>query len=174
MNSNSSSGIVVASVWLALLLYPFGLAGLRPGLSRGRARLARWLFSLGALLFTVHAISAFFVHYELSHTVALRDTARQTLELTGIESGAGLYLNYLFALLWWIEAVWWQTSPKTYRSRPPALSAVVHGFFLFMIVNGGVVFVAWPRRALGFVVLALCGYALWFRTRQPEAESVAP
>ena len=153
------------TAWLALCLYPFGLAGASPRVAPEPSRKASLLFLLGGVSFLTHAVLAFVVHYDLSHAVAFEETARQTEELTGFASGSGLYLNYLFVVVWWAEILWWQSFPKKYRSRPSWITVVVHGFFLFMIVNGAVIFVPWPRRAVGLGVLVLCAFALWFRVR---------
>ena len=96
------------------------------------------------------------MHYGLSHAVAAREVARQTDELVGVRSSVGLYLNYLFSLLWWVECSWWLLRPQSYRTRSHTVTAAVHGFFLFMIVNGAVVFVAWPRRLFGLALVLAC------------------
>lgn len=162
---------VDATAWLALLLYPavfFGSAG--DGLA---GRLPFRLFTLGAAVFTAHVVLAFVVHYQISHQVALEEVARQTESLTGVSTGFGLYLNYLFSALWILEASWWWASPATYAARPVALTAAIHGFFLFMIVNGAVVFVPWPRRALGLAILLVCLTAVGRRLRGRSTERAA-
>lgn len=166
-----SAWVVEASAWLALLLYPFGLRGAGRSLSEPAVRRARLLFSFGGLVFLLHVVTAIWIHHGMSHSVAFEYTARRTEQLTGIASGFGLYLNYLFAVLWCAEIVWWHSAVVSYRSRATAISAGIHGFFLFMIANGAVVFVPWPRRALGILVLVLCGLALWLRSRSAISDS---
>ncbi len=156
--------LVVASAWLSLLLLPAGLLGPATLGERGATR-ARRLFTLGGLVFGVHVVAAFAVHYDLSHGVALRETARRTEELVGVSAGAGLYFNYAFAALWGVEAAWWNFAPRSYAARSAGATWLVRAFFLFMVANGAVVFVPWPRRALGLLVLGACTAAVGARLR---------
>ena len=55
----------------------------------------------------MHVAAAFHYYYEWSHAVGLAETARQTEELTGMASGSGLYLNYLFTLVWLADGIYW-------------------------------------------------------------------
>ncbi|MEM9596559.1 MAG: hypothetical protein AAGD06_19990 [Acidobacteriota bacterium] len=145
--------VVYLSVWGALLCYPAAAVGRgtrRPGVQRQ----ARWVWTAGGVLFWIHVASAFAAFYGGSHAVALEVTAQRTLETTGVDSGVGLYLNYAFALLWGIEAAWWWRRPESYLRRPSAVFLCLHGFFLFMLVNGAVIFVPGPRRWLGALVTA--------------------
>lgn len=162
---------VDATAWLALLLYPavhVGAPGKEP---TSPFTWPRRLFTLGAAIFAVHVALAFVVHYDVSHQVALNEVARQTEALTGVATGFGLYLNYLFAALWVAEAGWWSVAPTSYASRPTTLTAAIHGFFLFMIVNGAIVFVPWPRRALGCAILLICLLAIGRRLSGRPAEA---
>jgi hypothetical protein len=118
-----------------------------------RASAAAWLLSVlnwrrpwaraawtGALaLYLLHVVLAFACFYQWSHAVALRETARQTRELFGVDSGSGLYLNYLLTLVWTLDAAWWWRNPAGYRSRPRALTISVHAFLAFMFVNASLV-----------------------------------
>ncbi len=146
--------VVRTSVWLAVLCYPAGPAG----------RLySSWLFRLvwtvGCLAFLLHVLSSFHVHYGWSHAVALRETARQTAELTGRAVGAGLYANYLFATLWVLDAAWWWRDKASHHGRAAWIDVGLHAFLLFILFNGTVVFARGPVRWLGLTV-TLAGAAL--------------
>src|SRR5262245_14058765 len=99
-------GLTRGTAWLALSLYAGGdLARAFGGGQRGRAW-SRCLVSLGCVVFGAHVICAFQFHHHWSHAAAYADTARQTAELTGWKWGGGLYINYLFALVWLGEVIW--------------------------------------------------------------------
>jgi len=112
------------------------------------ARPARILHSLGCLLFLAHVIAAFDVFHHWSHTDAYLETARQTRELTGYDTGIGLWLNYLFTLLWLVDAcLWWRiASPSRTITR---LRIAIHAFMLFIIFNATAVFESGIIRWLG-------------------------
>ena len=149
--------IVRGSVWFALLCYPAGpwAVALR---SPGARRTARVVWALGCLAFIVHTISSFAVFYDWSHRVALTETARQVEELTGTASGGGLYLNYLFGLLWCVDVVRRLRAGGDSDVRPRWPWLLFHGFFLFMIFNATVVFEDGATRVMGGAV-TLAGVA---------------
>ena len=144
------------AIWLALSLYASSQVA-RP------SRTGRWLSAAGCALFAVHVVLAFAVHYGWSHGTALRETAAQTEALTGVRTGSGLYVNYLFGLIWLAELWWWTRAETSYRTRPAWVEITVRVFFLFMIVNGAVVFVGWPQRWLGLALVGALLYA-WRRS----------
>lgn len=149
------------SVWLAIACFPAGALGqalARWGSPEG-TRLARWVWTLGAVAFMVHVAAAFHLVYGWSHSAALQETARQTAELTGWRSGAGLYLNYLFLALWLFEVGWWWVRPAGYARRPPAVALGAQAFQVFMVLNGAVVFGHGPVRWLGSIA-TLCTLAI--------------
>lgn len=150
------------TVWLALSLY------VAAELVKARwPQAARWLMTLGCAAFLGHVACAFHFHHGWSHAAAYRDTARQTAELVGWNSGAGLYVNYLFALVWIGEAGWvW-----TRRARPKWITWTIRGFFWFMIFNGAVVFVHGPMRGLGIVLCAALALRWSISTPIPSARS---
>ena len=154
------------TIWMALACYSVsvGLGLLRP--ERGR-RWARYFWTSGLAFFLVHVTAAFHYYYDWSHTVGINETARQTRELTGVDSGSGLYLNYLFSLVWLSDGVyWWVVGVNRYASRPRWVSGTVHGFFIFMIVNGAVVFVKGPTRWIGCALLVGLAAAWLYRQRK--------
>lgn len=126
-----------------------------------------WL--LGAAAFAVHAMCAFHFFYGWSHSFAIAETARQTKELTGFDSGSGLYLNYLFGILWLADAVWWLRVGDRYLSRPRWLTLSLHGFFWFMIVNGAIVFGSGAVRYYGVSLMGLMLVAIRRSSRRLSA-----
>ena len=158
-----------AWVWLALLGYGISTIVL---LLRRETRLARWVWGLAAIAFVVHVACAFHFFHSWSHEAAFVETARQTKELTGFDSGSGLYLNYVFTLIWIADAVWWYVvGDARYLLRSKWLVVALHGFFLFMIVNGTIVFGRGPVRAFGAVLVAAIGVAISYRLRSKSANA---
>ncbi len=137
------------TVRLALACY-FLAVGMRLT-GRGAARrtaIACGIYTAGCLLFLIHVAAAFEVFHHWSHRDALEETARQTQELTGIRAGIGLWLNYLFTLLWCVDVgCWWRTrnAPWPVSRRTLAL----HAFMLFMIFNATAIFETGAIRWLG-------------------------
>lgn len=145
------------TIWLALAGYLAGpISALLGRAHPGWQRRARILYSFGLGFFLAHVALAFHVYYGWSHRVAYFETARQTLEATGRDSGSGIYLNYLFTLLWSFDvADWWRRGAVGFRRRPPWVDLALHGFFLFMAFNATVVFETGPVRWAGVAASVL-------------------
>jgi len=158
--------LLYASAWVSLVAW--ATAEWR----RARApRAARLAFTLGFVALVLHSLAAFHARYGGSHALALADTARQTERATGRALGAGLYVNYGFLALWAVEVLLWWRAPASYRARPRALAWSVRVAFVFMFVNGAIVFAGGPVRALGVAcVLAVLG--AWYRDRGVEGADV--
>jgi len=127
---------------------------------------SRVFWTAGALLALLHSAAAFVVFYEGSHETARAETMRQTAELTGLEFSGGIYVNYLFLLVWLADAAWWWVAPASYKARPRALALAVRGFIFFVIVNGAVVFADGWARVVGLVALILAGSGTLHRRRR--------
>lgn len=124
----------------------------------------RAFWSLAAALMLVHSVAAFGTIYGWSHEIAVAATARQTRDLTGFDSGSGIYVNYAFLLIWLADAVWWWQAPARYAARPVWLSRFVHGFVWFMFLNGAVIFAdGWMRTIGGAAVLTV--FVAWIARR---------
>src|SRR6266516_2367279 len=93
-------------VWIGLTLYVASELSSALGRQRERISISWWLNAAGCVFFLGHVGSAFRYFYNWSHATAYADTARQSKELTGWDSGAGIYLNYFFALVWFSELIW--------------------------------------------------------------------
>ena len=154
-----------ATVWVTLGGYFIGEAARL--VSRGRPRwerLARLAWTAGALSLLAHTAFAFHYYHAWSHSAAYRETARQTAEVTGMDWGGGLFINYALIAAWLIDVVWWWRGLDVYRRCPKFWAAAWHGFLFFIIFNATVVFKTGPLRWIG---LALCAtlILLWWRSR---------
>ena len=109
----------------------------------------RVLWTLGCLLFLAHTACAFHFYHGWSHARAVADTARQTRDLLGWEVGAGVYFNYLFAVVWMFDAGWWWISATSYGRRPQWVSIAVQAYLFFIAINGAIVFASGATRWIG-------------------------
>lgn len=155
--------VLKLSIWIALLAW---LAGpVSALLGRGdarRQRTARALWTLGCVAYLAHVAAAFHLVHGWSHTAAFDATARDTAAATGVESGFGLWLNYLFTALWVADSVsWWWLGTQSYRRRPRWLEGGIYGFMIFMAFNATVVFEGGWVRVFGILgTLLLAGLLL--------------
>jgi hypothetical protein len=132
------------------------------------ARLECLVWTAGCCLFLLHVWAAFQFRHGWSHADAYRHTAEQTAALTGWHWGGGLYLNYLFTLLWLLDvAADWRTHVVG-RAAYPRLQVVLRGFLAFIVVNATLVFGP-PGWWFVAAVLALALlYVRWSRRPQPQ------
>ena len=96
---------------------------------------------------------------------AIAHTARQTAALTGLNWGGGLYVNYAFIALWVGDAMLWWRDRSSYERRSAAWRDALLAIFVFMFVNGGIVFAHGPARAVGLIAV---GVVLWARLGKSE------
>ena len=153
------SGALYVTIWLALVCFVAAESGKRFAVRR--RVLPRWttpVSALGIALLLTHIALAFHVKYDWNHAVAVRETARQTSATFGLDWGGGVYINYLFALVWAIDSWWWHTHPAEAAARPAALRWALRIFYLTIVFNGAVVFVPGLHRWLG---AALTLWLIW-------------
>ena len=155
-----------ATIWLSVLAWAASEVMRRAPADRRDA--ARVMFTAGAVLLVIHTILAFQIAHAWSHRAAFAETARRTELMTGVASGAGLYLNYAFLVVWLIETAWWWLQPRGYVHRARAIDLSVFAFFVFMFVNGAVVFASSPMRIGGAVAVAA---AVLARVAVPRSRS---
>jgi hypothetical protein len=153
-------------------------------LTTHKPKLARAIWTAGCGLFVVHVACAFHFYHHWSHLAAWQKTADETRLILGVAFGDGIYFSYLFLLLWVADVVWlWSfRGPAMFgslhfrsarsatgvpplpagRRRTPTWRLAVHGFLLFIAVNGAIIFEAGATRTVGVpVVLGLAGLAVW-------------
>lgn len=133
---------------------------------QARARLA---WTIGCLGLITHLIFAFHFYHHWSQESALRETARQTAEVTGNNWGGGLFINYAFLAAWVADVVWWWRGLESYQQRHWLITATWHFVLIFMVFNATVVFKTGAVRWIG---IALCSLLLsvWLisHKRQPQ------
>jgi hypothetical protein len=159
--------------WAAAAFFAYLVAvalQLRPASAPAHTGRTRLAWTLAFLLLIIHVLCAFqFVHH-WSHADAYEATARQTAELTGFNSGTGLWVNYALIAVWLFDLVWWWAAPTSHRSRPRLITVSLHTFLAFIWFNATVVFGHGPIRWLGLAawvaLLFLC-----LRSRRPSQKS---
>lgn len=150
------------TIWGALALFAAGEVG-RSGRRVVPAPWA-WRTSLaGLLLASTHFLLAFDVRHDWSHASAVRDTARQTAAVYGLDWGGGVYVNYAFLGVWALDL--WRWHVRTRRGTPRARfpTWLARAFYFTVILNGAVIFAAGWRRGLGAALVAALVAAWWPR-----------
>jgi hypothetical protein len=123
------------------------------------------IWTLGCVLTWVHIAVAFHLGHGWSHEAAWEHTR----QVGGY--GAGIFVNYTFALVWLADVVWAWASPTSYVRRPQWLNWTIHGFLAFVVFNAAVVFGGWEMRRLfatffGFGLLLVLFVERIIRIRQ--------
>jgi hypothetical protein len=171
------------TIRLALVCYVLYIASCLTATDRSWRRWPRALATLGCGLFLVHVAAAFHFFHHWSHQAAWQQTADETKLLLGVPFGAGIYFSYLFLVLWLLDVAWmWTfgspvvTSParatgvpsrRDAEAKTPRWRLLVHGFLLFIAVNGALVFESGVTRWVGIpmtLALAVLG-CRWLATR---------
>lgn len=161
-------GVLLTSwtIRLALACYVAYLAGWLLVSNRGNwgaswRAIARWLWTLGCLLFVAHVVCAFQFYHGWSHADAFEKTASETEQLLGVRFGEGIYFSYLFLILWVIDvvAMWKWRSPTVQSPRPmvAAMHWLLHAYLFFIAFNGAIVFESGPTRWAGIAACLVLG-----------------
>jgi hypothetical protein len=129
---------------------------------------ARLFYTAASVLAIIHALAAFHFTYGWSQSAAIADTARQTAALSGLAWGGGLFVNYVFLALWLADVTCWWISPSLRARRPLILERTRLTLFIFMFVNGAVVFAGMAGRIVGVPAIGAIGLA-WVRANRHEA-----
>lgn len=114
----------------------------------GRGALARLCWSLAWLAYLVHLAMAFHHYHGWSHAHAVEHTR----EVSGV--GEGIFVSHLFTLLWSGDVLFWWLRPARYAARPRWIDVLLHGFMVFVIFNGTVVYETGLIRWLGLLMFA--------------------
>ena len=154
------------TAFLAFAGYVLALASCR-GRSRRAGPSGSGWWSLGLVAFLAHLASAFHFEHAWSHARALAATAAQTAEVTGVETGFGLYLNYAFALAWLADTAWRGLAKRSHENRPAWVGAALQCFMALMWFNATVVFGSPWGQLTGWA--AVFGLGSWFMLQRRQA-----
>lgn len=156
-------------MWLATAAWAVGEVGVRrsPRGDRG----ARIAWTIGVVFAILHAVLVFHYVHGWSHGAAALDTMRQGEERLGVGWSGGIYVNYAFIAIWALDAGWWWLAAPSRAARARGLEVARFAFFVFMFVNGAIVFAAGAGRWLGVacVAAAVLGGPIW-RAPRPAAD----
>ncbi len=143
----------------AMVFYVFGLA------SFGWRR-AAW--TAGCALYLLHVIAAFAFFHNWSHDEAYAFTAEQSAAVAGLRWGGGLFVNYLFTVVWVGDVGWRWLSPASHRNQPRWLTWTVHGFLGFIAFNATVVFASGFSRWFGIAACVLLSVPRLRQNHSPQ------
>lgn len=166
--------ITIWTIRVAIALYGAATASLLLADGRSAWRMAaRWLWTAGCGIYVIHVLVAFHVYHHWSHTAVLEHTARRVGEVIGTPFGEGVYVSYLFTILWVVDcADWWRAGLERYAARPRWLTCLLHGFFAFIVFNGTVVFEQGPIRWFGGGLFAVLAVLLAWRLARTKGREI--
>jgi hypothetical protein len=158
-----------AGVWPFSRISPRYPAGPLSWADRVRlGKFGRFAYTLACLGCLFHIAIAFHLGHGWSHRAAFEHTE----QLSGF--GPGIYVNYLFALVWVADVAWAWVAFDHYVRRPGWVRWAVQGFMGFVVFNAAVVFGSGEMRWVSLVVLAIPAlwvlYA-WWQTRPLSARN---
>ena len=108
------------------------------------------LWSIGAAFATFHTATALHAFHGGSLTEAFESTALRTEEMFGMRVGWGVYVNYLFVAVWWLDTLYrWRYRSSHYRPMEIAVDC----FLIAISFFGAVVFATGPIRYLGIATI---------------------
>ena len=120
-------------------------------------RMIAWLWRSGALFAIAHSVGSLMTFHHGSQAAALESTAAQTEQLLGFRFGAGLYVNYLFVVVWLADAALRLIAPSRYALLPTWYRTLVIGFLVFIAINGAIVFKTGWIRMVGIGCVCMLG-----------------
>src|SRR5262245_41197379 len=116
----------------------------------------RVVWTLACLLCLLHIATAFHLAHGWSHEAAWEHTK----QVSGY--GDGIYVIYLFTLVWLADVIWAWVAFDSYLSRPRWLSWTIHGFLAFVVFNAVVVFGSNLARSITFLLAFLVSLGVTF------------
>lgn len=123
--------------------------------SASRDRLARAIWTMGLALALLHVVVAFQFVYKWNHEAAISATVQQAADRFGQGWRGGIYVNYVFLLIWCADVCWWWIAPASHASRALGLEVARVAVFLFMFINGAVVFATGVGRLVGVAAVTV-------------------
>lgn len=163
----SGALITRGTIWLALLCYVVAIA-LQTKINSRLALYARLIWLAGCVFFVMHVAAAFYFFHHWSHALAQDHTRIETVQRTGLDSGSGIYFNYLLGAMWLADCAGWPLRGRHFHESHPKWRVALHVFFLFMIFNGTVMFGHGWARPAGAILCTLALSGLILRAKFPS------
>jgi hypothetical protein len=123
-------------------------------------RLARTCWTSAWLTYLIHLAMAFHYAHGWSHAEAMSHTEA----VSGF--GPGIFVSHLFTLVWTLDVLSWWLQPEWYATRSIWIDRILHGFMLFVVFNGTVVFEQGLIRWAGALMFAWLGALALLRLRR--------
>ena len=139
---------------------------LRVGVELRGRKFELWIapiWTVGFCFFLVHLFFVFDAFHDWSHSAAVEFTAEETQRIVGIRRGEGVWVNYVFAVVWLLDCgrLWVGRSREGPRKR--GVDLAVHTFFAVMMFSATVVF--GPAVYLGLAPLVACFWFVCWKSR---------
>lgn len=156
MDDTWGSFLIAWTARLTVFGYLVRIAGERFPLRIGEPA-RRWAWTLGGLTCVAHIVCTFEFAHDWSHTAAWNHTDLRMRELLGWGWGGGVWVNYVFTLVWLADIAWWWNDPTGHRTKHRWWHVALHTLFGVVIFNATVVFgpTFWIAIAVSFVALMM-------------------
>lgn len=153
---------VLVPVWVSLAAWWIGAVA-RFGESETARRWYSWCWLIGSTAMWVHILGSYVVVHDWSHAAAIEATADESQRVTGIRAGWGVYVNFVFAILWSTYSVMLVRR----RHVPPRVDPLVFWFLAAMVSMSTIVFEQGWIRWIGIAAISTLVY-LAARRRKPK------
>ena len=137
-----------STIWISLAFFVAGQHGYR------LARLPGWVHAanaIGLALCVIHIALAMGSVHGWRQAAAIEATAIQTESVYGLRWGGGVFVNYLFVVVWALEA-WWRTRTRAFADSRFA-RWLLRTFYAVVVFNAAVVFARGSMRMAGLVLV---------------------
>ena len=141
--------LLYSTIWISLAFFVAAQHG-----SRNPAP-PRWVHvanGAGLALCVIHIAVAMGSVHGWSHAAATAATALQTESVYGWRWGGGVFVNYLFVMVWAMDA-WWRTHASESAVESRAVRWALRTFYAIVIFNAAVVFARGSMRVAGGVLV---------------------
>lgn len=128
-------------------------------------------WSLGCVLYVVHVVCAFAFAHDWSHQTAFDYTAIETQRIAGVRRGEGIWVNYLFTVVWIADAIRLAIAHRRRLQTSRKVDWAVHVFFGFIVFNATVIFGPPIYRWASIVVMVVFAVMLTQRKLQSSEQA---
>lgn len=114
----------------------------------------RFVDATGCVILWLHILLAYYFVHDGSHSAAVAHVAERTRDTVGIETGVGIYANFLVAGVW--SALLLMESSSRLRRR------AAEAFLWVMFISASILFAQWQSASAFTVIVLLVGISHLF------------